>query len=340
MRSQKGGYKVARLTRRRFLSMTGAALAAGAGGRWRHAADVLAQQTLAPFKIGPVVLADLAGTAPILVGIEKGFYRENGVAVEMIPFTGGPTLLRGVLAGTVDMGITGATDPLVFRAAGAPIRGVAEVTEKNHFTLIAAPGLTRVEDLKGGAIGVTAVGATTWVFARMLAKKQGWDPVRDLRIVGLGGFDAQVAAMRRGETKAFIWGDGGAVAETLGVGRIILRLDDITPKWVSLLAYATSDTIRKRKDDLRKVLRGHFQAVKFCRDNREETISIAARGIGWPEPATRRAYEISLPLMSVDGRFDVEAYRFMQETLLDLGVLSVRLPLLDHLTTEFTPVKI
>lgn len=332
---------MARLTRRRFLHATGAAIAAGTVGRWLGTAPALGQQpALASFKIGPVVLGDLANVAPILVGMEKGFYRDNGVAVEMIPFTGGPPLLRGVLAGTVDMGISGATDPLVFRAAGAPIRGVAVVTDKNHFTLVGAPGVNRVEDLRGGTIGVTAVGATTWVFARLLARKQGWDPVRDLRIVGLGGFDAQVAAMRRGETKAFVWGDGGAVAETLGVGRIILRLDDVTPKWVSQLAYATSDTIRKRKDDLRKVLRGHFQAMKFCRERPEETISIASKGIGWPEAATRRAYEISRPLMSVDGQFDVEAYRLMQETLLDLGVLAVRLPLLDHFTTEFTPVKL
>lgn len=332
---------MAKLTRRRFLAMSGAAIAAGTVGRWLAPGPAFGQQS-APvsFKIGPVVLGDLANVAPILVGMEKDFYRQSGVAVEMIPFTGGPPLLRGVLAGTVDMGISGATDPLVFRAAGAPIRGVAVVTEKNHFTLIGAPGVNRLEDLKGGTIGVTAVGATTWVFARLLARKQGWDPVRDLRIVGLGGFDAQVAAMRRGETKAFVWGDGGAVAESLGVGRILMRLDDVTPKWVSQLAYATSDTIRKRKEDLRKVLRGHFQAMKFCRDNPDETIRIASRGIGWPEAAARRAYEISRPLMSVDGRFDVEAYRFMQDTLIELGVLSVRLPLADHFTTEFTPVKL
>lgn len=332
---------MARLTRRRFLTATGAAIAAGAMAPWLGPARVFGQQSApVPFKIGPVVLGDLANVAPILVGMEKGFYRENGVAVEMIPFTGGPPLLRGVLAGTVDLGISGATDPLVFRAAGAAIRGVAVVTEKNHFVLVAAPGITRVEDLKGATIGVTAPGASTWVFARLLAKRQGWDPARDIRIVGLGGFDAQVASMRRGETKAFVWGDGGAVAEVLGVGRIILRLDDITPKWISQLAYATSDTIRRRKEDLRKVLRGHFQAMKFCRDNADETIRIAARGIGWTEPATRRAYEVSRPLMSADGRFDVEAYRLMQETLLELGVLSVRLPLVDHFTTEFTPVKI
>ena len=87
-------------------------------------------------------------------------------------------------------------------------------------------------------------------------------------------------------------------------------------------------------------LRAIFQGHRFCRDNAEESIRIAAKGIGWPEAATRRAYELVKPLMSVDGRIDLDAFRFMQDTLLDLGVLKKRLPLEEHYATEFTPVKV
>ncbi|MDR7482924.1 MAG: ABC transporter substrate-binding protein [Armatimonadota bacterium] len=330
---------MATVTRRRFLQGAVSTLAAGAVVPALRIGVAWGQQTV-PFKLGPVVLGDLAIMAPVLVGVERGFFREEGIAPEVVTFTGGPPLLRGVLAGTADLGLTGATDPLVFRAQGAPIRAVAVITEKNHFTLIGAPGIGRVADLRGKSIGVTAVGATTWVFARLLAKQQGWDPVRDVRIVGLGGLDAQMAALRRGEVQAFIFGDAGALAEHLGVGKIILRLDEVTPKWISEVAYATSDVIRKRKEDLRKVLRGYFRAQRFCRDNADETIRIAARGIGWPEPATRRAYENTRPLWSIDGRFDVDAMKFMQDTLLELGVLTVRWPLSDHYTAEFVPVRL
>jgi len=46
------------------------------------------------------------------------------------------------------------------------------------------------------------------------------------------------------------------------------------------------------------------------------------------------------PLLSMDGRIDLDALRFMQDTLLDLGVLKRRLPLEEHYTPEFTPVKL
>jgi len=125
-----------------------------------------------------------------------------------------------------------------------------------------------------------------------------------------------------------------------GIRTLLMRLDTVTPKWISELAYATDDTIKTKKDALQRVLRGLFQGIKFCRDNPEETIKLASKGIGWPEAATRKAYELVRPLLSLDGRIDVEALRVMQDTLLELGVLKNRLPLDDHYTVAFTPVRI
>jgi len=118
-----------------------------------------------------------------------------------------------------------------------------------------------------------------------------------------------------------------------------MRLDEVTPRWISNMIYTTDEIIRTRKADLQKVLQGLFQAIKFMRENPDETIRISAKGIGWPEGATRRAYELLRPLLPADGRFDAETYKIVQETLLELGVLKKRLPLEDHYTTEFTPVR-
>ena len=84
-----------KMTRRRFLETAGGAVAAGAAG-FRPAAA----QGLTPIKVGCVVLGDFGINAPTMVGIEKGFFKQNGLEAEMIPFKGGPDLLKGVLAGS------------------------------------------------------------------------------------------------------------------------------------------------------------------------------------------------------------------------------------------------
>jgi NitT/TauT family transport system substrate-binding protein len=323
-------------TRRSFLKTATAGVAAAAAVR----ATAAGAQALNPVKIGAVVMGDFGVVTPTLVGIEKGYFKQNGLEAELIPFKGGPDLLKGVLSGSADIGITGATDPLVFRERGTPIRALATVVEKNHFTLTVVPKIKRLEDLKGGTIGCTVVGSTTWVFARMLARKMNWDPEKDVRIVGVGGLDAQMAALKRGEIQGTIFGDAGVVIEAEGSGRILMRLDELTPKWISLVAYSTDDIIKTKRDTVQRALKSVFQGARFCRDNADESIRIASKAIGWPEPATRRAYELLRPLLSADGRMDLDAMKFMQDTLLDLGVLKTRLPLADMYTPEFTPVKL
>jgi len=323
-------------TRRIFLKTAAAGVAAAVTARTPPAAA----QALTPVKIGAVVLGDFGVVTPTLVGIEKGYFKQNGLEAELIPFKGGPDLLKGVLSGSADIGITGATDPLVFRERGTPIRALATVVEKNHFTLTVVPKVKRLEDLKGGTIGCTVVGSTTWVFARMLARKMNWDPEKDVRIVGVGGLDAQMAALKRGEIQGTIFGDAGVVIEAEGSGHILMRLDELTPKWISLVAYSTDDIIKTKRDTVQRALKSIFLGARFCRDNADESIKIASKAIGWPEPATRRAYELLRPLLSTDGRMDLDAMKFMQDTLLELGVLKTRLPLTDMYTPEFTPVKL
>jgi ABC-type nitrate/sulfonate/bicarbonate transport system substrate-binding protein len=320
------------ITRRRFLALTGVGLAA-------DAAAPRVARAQATVKIGTAVLGDYSMIGPVVVAIDKGFFKAEGLTAEFIPFRGGPDLLKGVIAGDVLVGITGSTDILVFREAGSPIKMLATHTEGNHFTLNVAADVQRVADLKGKAIGVTRAGATTWVFARMLAKKEGWDADRDVKIVGLGGLDAQLAALARKEIAAYVWGDGGAVTELQGKSRVLLRLDAVTPKWISQIQYASEDGIRKSADAIRKAQRAMFRALALMRDAPREAAELVSKKIGWTPDAVLKAHGISGPLLPVDGRVNMEALAFMQDTLLEYGLIKKKLPLDEHVAREFAPVR-
>jgi NitT/TauT family transport system substrate-binding protein len=326
-----------RTSRRQFFRVTAGGLVAATGLCGRGPFATAQMPTL---KIGTAVLGDYALIAPVVIGLDKGFFKAQGVNAEFQPFRGGPTLLKAVVANEIQIGITGATDVPVFRAQGAPVRYVATSTKGNHFTFNVAPDITKVADLKGKSIGVTGVGATTWISAVMLAKQQGWDPERDVKIVALGGLDAQLAALARGEIQAYVWGDGGAVTELQGKTKILLRLDTLTPKWLSQGIYCTDSYIGANKDAIARALRAMFQAIKLIRSSPNEAFGIVAKTIGWPEQAVARAHAISGPLLSDDGAIDVEAIEVMQNTLLDLKVQSKRVPTQDLYTTEFTPVRV
>jgi ABC-type nitrate/sulfonate/bicarbonate transport system substrate-binding protein len=324
-------------SRRQFFQVTAGGLVAASGlaGRVR---PVAAQGPTV--KIGSAVLGDYSMVTPILVALEKGFFRAQGVTVEFQPLRGGPDLVKAVVAGQLQIGTSGATDVPVFRATGAPIRFIAAGVDGNHFTLNVAPTVTKLADLKGKSIGVTRVGATTWVFAMMLAKQQGWVPEKDLTVVGLGGLDAQLAALARGEIAAFVWGDGGAVTELQGKSKILLRFDTVTPKWLSQAYYATDEYIKGNKDAIQRTLKALFQGSRFMLEHTREAAAIATKTLQWPEEAILRAHQVSGPLLSKDGALSVEAIEAMQTTLLEYKAQDKRVPTADLYTTEFTPVRV
>jgi NitT/TauT family transport system substrate-binding protein len=291
-------------------------------------------------KIGTAVLGDYSLAGPIIVALEKGFFRQEGVNAEFIPFRGGPDLLKAVLSGDVLIGATGSTDIFVFREAGSPVKMIATHTEGNHFTLNVAPDVSAIGDLKGKAIGITRAGSTTWVFARMMAKQQGWDPERDVKIVALGALDAQLAALSRKEIAAFVWGDGGAVTELQGKSKVLMRLDRFTPQWISQIDYASEDAIRKDPEAIKKSLRGIFRGIRFMKEHPDDAAPLAAKRLGWTPEAVLRAHKLSSPLFPFDGSISVQALGSMQDVLLEYGVIKKRLPLEDHFTKDFTPVKL
>src|SRR5438132_8275870 len=135
-------------SRREFLGR----LAAGAGlGLATRPRAVRAEPAAT---VGTAVLGDYAMAGPVIVALDRGYFRANGLDAEFVPFRGGPDLLKSVIGGEALVGLTGGTDIFVFREAGAPIRMIATETEGNHFTLNVSADIHSVADLRGKAIGV------------------------------------------------------------------------------------------------------------------------------------------------------------------------------------------
>jgi len=322
---------MARVSRRHFLATSAGALLAVGAPRIGHGQTAI--------KVGTAVLADYALAGPFIVAVEEGFFRTEGLAAEFVPFRGGPDLVKAVIAGDVLLGAAGSTDIFVAREAGQPLKMVATHTEGNHFTLNVAPEIQAPIELKGKTIGVTRVGATTWVFARMFAKAQGWDPDHDIKIAGLGGLDAQLAALARKEIHAFVWGDGGAVTQLEGKSRVLMRLDAVTPKWISQIQYVSEDAIKKNAEQIRKAMKAVFGGVRFMRDQTADAAEIIAKKINWKPEAVLAAHKISSPLFSLDGQVSMEVLRTMQDILIEYGMIKKKLPIEEHVAREFFPVR-
>jgi NitT/TauT family transport system substrate-binding protein len=147
---------------------------------------------------------------PVIVADRKGFFKDEGLDVEISAFSGGSKALEALMGGSLDM-VSGAySNTLTMAAKGQrlvefveQIRCPGFAVEVSKRKLAAFHGLA---DLKGMNIGVSAPGSSTHMVLNYVLAKNGVDP-SDVSVIGVGTSAGAVAAMRSGQIDAIINSD-------------------------------------------------------------------------------------------------------------------------------------
>ena len=82
---------------------------------------------------------------------------------------------------------------------------------------------------------------------------------------------------------------------------------------------------------------GWFDAVRFMRANRDETVKIAAQMTGMPLAIQEREYDITIPMFNTDGRFDADTLATLKRSFADLKLLDTPPDMTKLYTEEFLP---
>lgn len=119
--------------------------------------------------------------AAFLVGLDRGFYKAEGLDVTMDPATSSLEPITRIASGSHDIGFGDINSLIKFRDQnpGTPIKAVFMVYNRAPFAVVArkSRGITRPADLEGKKLGAPA---TDGAFAqwRIFAKANGIDPAK------------------------------------------------------------------------------------------------------------------------------------------------------------------
>ncbi|MBY0611765.1 MAG: ABC transporter substrate-binding protein [Beijerinckiaceae bacterium] len=139
---------------------------------------------------------------PLTIAERQGFFKEQGLAVEIQDFGGGSKSLQSLIGGSVDC-VTGAYEHTIrMQAKGQDIRAVTELGRFPAIVICVRKDLAgkvkSAADFKGLKIGVTAPGSSTYIMAAYAMNKAGLKP-SDASFIGVGSGASAVAAMKRGD---------------------------------------------------------------------------------------------------------------------------------------------
>jgi len=257
---------------------------------------------------------------PVFVALEKGYYREEGLEVEITGvFKAGPEEMSAFSSHSLDAGYVGDAPAITAQANKVvSVRMVAQANKAGSALVVAKESnIQNISGLKGRVVAIPGHATIQDVLLRMALKKDGVNPA-ELEIMVLKPPE-MIIALSSQEIDAFIaWEPYPSKAVTGGSGRIILDSDSI---WGNhpCCSLIVDTGLMKKRDTVKSLVRSHLKAVGFMKNNSDEAISIGVKYTGMDEVTIREALK-RITFDPFPSRQDKKAF---VEFLWELGYIKI-----------------
>jgi NitT/TauT family transport system substrate-binding protein len=211
----------------------------------------------------------------IWVAKDAGLFRKHGLDAEVIFFRGGQMATQALVAG--DPPIVNIGTVVQAGLQGHDVVLIASSESTYNYSVVARPGISKVEQLKGKKLGVSGFGSASHNAALILFKKFNLEPNKDVTVVVAGPTMERLAALDAGRIDATILTPSEMPrARKQGLVEVFDMLD--LGIEVQGNGFATTRSfIRSQRDTVLNALKAYVEALYYIPRNREETRRIAAK---------------------------------------------------------------
>ena len=270
--------------------------------------------------------------APLIVALEKGYFAERGLDVELIAPTDPNNPPKLVAAGKADLAVSYQPQLHLQVAQGLPVRRVATLvaTPLNTLVVLADGPIKSLADLKGKKVGFSIGGFEDAILKRMLAG-HGLT-LEDIELINVnfslspslmsGQVDAVIGAFRNFELNQM---------DILGrPGRAFYVEEEGVPAYDELIIIANAEKLDD--DRLPRFLDGLEAGVQYLINHPDESwqLFIGSRP-DLDDELNRRAWAATLPRFALRPRsLDRARYERFANFLKEEGLIKEVRPVADY----------
>ena len=285
-------------------------------------------------KLEKITLAEVAHTvfyAPMYVAIEKGYFKEVGIDLELILTSGADKVTAAVLSNDADIGFSGSEATIYVYNGGEKdyLKTFSQLTQKDGSFLVSREKIKdfKLSDLKGKTvIGGRAGGMPEMTFEYAL-KQNGIDPRNDLEI------DTSIAFAAMGG--AFIGGQGDFVTlfeptasevEKAGYGYVVESVGKLGGNVPYTSFSARKSFIKKNKDLIKSFDKAIQNGLDYTHkhSNKEVASTIIKQfpdsKLSEIEDAIKRYREIDA--WPTTTKFSKKSFDHLQDIMIDYGEID------------------
>ena len=265
---------------------------------------------------------------PLTIAEQKGYFKAEGLDVEIVDFPGGAKALQAMVGGSADV-VSGAYEHTInMHAKGQAIVGIALQGRYNGIVFgvskAKAAQYKSAQDIKGLKVGVTAPGSSTHMAVQNLAAKAGLKP-DDFAAIGVGASAGAVAAMKRGSIDAMSNLDP-VITKLETDGDMVVIVDTRTAKGMKDVyggayhagcIYAPAEWLKKNPNTAHALVNAMIRSVLWLRAaSVDDVIATVPKEYYGPDLALYRGSLMkNKEGYSPDGRFSLEGAQNVHKVL-------------------------
>lgn len=285
-------------------------------------------------KVGLPTAKTSFANADVAVAQEKGFFKEEGVNVEVQNFGSGLKVVQGVVAGGLDVGGSSIEPVLNAGARGQGISIIGAYTDRLTVAMVTPDSITEPAQLKGKTLGIQDVGAFREIMTRTVLEKAGLTPqdvqYRPVESTGYTGalLGGQIQSGILQQEQVF-----DAIAKD-DKFHALVDLYEQDPDYFYGTYFANRDWVAQNREKAVGFLAAITKAHRFMYDERKETVGIVAKATGFSNEAVGKAYDKLLDqnaVFPVNEGLEEERLEYTVDRLKDLKALQGAEPNLSQI---------
>lgn len=282
--------------------------------------------------------------APQYVAYELGYFKEEGIDLEIVNGFGADKTMTALLSGDADIGFMGSEASIYVYAEGAkePVVNFAQLTQRAGNFLVAREPMAEFswEELKGKTVlGGRQGGMPQMVFEYIL-KKQGIDPQKDLNIVQNIDFGSTAAAFTGGQGDFTVEFEPHATSLELEDEGYVVASLGVDSGYVPYTAYSAKSSFLEKNPELIQGFTNALQkGMDYVNSHTPEEIAkviepqFSETDIKTIATIVERYKEQDT--WKEDLVFQEESFSLLQDILIEAGQLKEAVPYEKLVNTEF-----
>lgn len=294
-----------------------------------------------PKKLTKVTLAEVAHTifyAPQYVAIEKGYFEDYGIDVELTLTAGADKVTAAVLSGDADIGFCGSEATIYVYNNGEKdyLKTFAQLTQKDGAFLVSRQKLENftLDDLKGKTvIGGRAGGMPEMVFEWVL-KENGINPKTDLEIDTSVAFAAMSGAFIGGDSDFVTLFEPNALEiEQQGYGYVVASVGDLGGVVPYTSYSARKSYINKNKDLIENFTKAIQKGLDYVHNHSDKEVAETILN-QFPDTSLNDLEEVVKRYREIDAwpkttTFTEESFNHLQEIMQNSNQLDKKVSYKD-----------